>query len=147
MTTRQLEIRSLLLKGFSKAEIGRKLGITRQAVYDAEGVMLKKVESALRHAAEANMIEVRYIDPGKGVLLGFSPAARNQVIVTFSNTNGVQTWHYEEPDCGECRWQERCRLRLLMEAEERGIQVSEEERELPPSLLAHVIFSRVIPGL
>jgi len=43
LTDRQLEIWSLRLKGLSKAEIGRMFGITRQAVYDAEGVMLEKV--------------------------------------------------------------------------------------------------------
>ena len=147
LTDRQLEIWRLRLRGLSKAEIGRQLGVTRQAVYDAEGVMLRKVEAALRHAAEANMVDVRYIDPTRGILLGYSPATKNRVIVTFSARNGVQTWHYEEPDCGACQWEERCRSRLLAEAEEREIRVLEDEKELPPSKLAHLIFSRVIPGL
>jgi len=147
LTDRQLEIWSLLLRGPSKAEIGRRLGVTRQAIYDAEGVTLRRVESALRHAAEANMIDVRYVDPTKGILLGFSPATRSRVIVTFSAKNGVQTWHYEQPDCGSCQWEERCRRRLLAEAEERGVRVSDEERQLLPSKLAHLIFSKVIPGL
>jgi len=147
LTNRQLEVWRLRLRGLSKAEIGRRLGVTRQAVYDAEGAVLGKVEAALRHAAEANMIEVHHIDPAKGVLLGYSPATRNRVIITFSARNGVQTWHYEQPDCGSCRWVDRCRGRLLAEAEERGVQISEEEKRLPPSRLAHVIFSKVIPGL
>jgi hypothetical protein len=33
------------------------------------------------------------------------------------------------------------------EAGERGIELTEEDRSLPPSRLAHVIFSRLIPGL
>lgn len=147
LTDRQMRIWRLRLRGLSKAEIGRRLGITRQAVYDAEGVSLRKIDSALRHSAEANMIEVRYIDTKRGILLGFSPATRNRVIVTFSAKNGMQTWHYEQLDCGECQWEERCSQRLLDEAKERGIAVSEEERLLPPSKLAHLIFSRVIPGL
>ncbi len=133
--------------GLSKAEIGRRLGITRQAVHDAEGVALGKIGSALRDAAEANMVEARYVDASKGVLLGYSPAARNRVIVTFSLRNGVQTWHYEQPDCGACMWEESCKRRLLDEAEERGVRLSAEERELPPSKLAHAIFSKIIPGL
>jgi DNA-binding CsgD family transcriptional regulator len=147
LTDRQLEVWRLRLRGLSKAEIGRRRGVSRQAVYDAEGVMLRKVEAALRHAAGANMIEVRHIDPTKGILLGYSPATKNRVIVTFSARNGVQTWHYEQPDCGACQWEDRCRNRLLAEAEERGIRVLDEERQLPPSKLAHLIFSRVIPGL
>ena len=147
LTERQLEIWSLRFKGFSKAEVGRRLGITRQAVYDAEKYMLEKVESALRHVAEASRIDVRYLDPSRGVLLGFNPLTNSRVIVTFSARNGVQTWHYEQPNCGECQWEENCKRRLLDEAEEREIQLSSGERELPPSKLAHLIFSKIIPGL
>ena len=147
LTDRQLEIWRLRFKGFSKAEVGRRLGITRQAVYDAEKYTLEKVESALRHVAEASRIEVRYLDPSKGVLLGFDPSTNNRVIVTFSAGNGVQTWHYEQPDCGLCQWKENCKRRLLDEADERDIMLSTEERAFPPSSLAHVIFSKVIPEL
>jgi len=147
LTDRQLEIWSLRLKGLSKAEIGRRLGVTRQAVYDAEGVMLGKVESALIHAAESNMIEPRFVDSAKGILLGYSPANQQKVIITFSARNGVQTWHYQQPDCSSCMWVERCRSRLISEAEERNVSLSPEERRLPPSKLAQHIFSSIIPGL
>jgi len=147
MTNRQLEIWRLRFKGFSKAEVGRRLGITRQAVYDAEKYTLEKVESALLHVAEASRIEVRYIDPTKGILHGYDPATEIRVIVTFSAKNGVQTWHYEQPDCGSCTWVESCKRRLLDEAEERDIRLSAEERALLPSKLAHAIFSKAIPGL
>jgi hypothetical protein len=147
LTDRQLEIWSLRFKGLSKAEVGRRLGITRQAVYDAENVMLDKVESALLHVAEASRIEVRYVDPTRGILHGFDPATESRVIVTFSARNGVQTWHYEQPDCGSCTWVESCKRRLLDEAEERDIMLSDDERTLPPSRLAHAIFTKAIPGL
>jgi len=147
LTDRQLEIWSLRLKGLSKAEIGRMLGVTRQAVYDAEGVMLEKVENALIHTAESNMVEPRYVDSAKGILLGYSPSNQQQVIITFSARNGVQTWHYQQPDCSSCMWVERCRSRLISEAEERDVCLSAEEKRLPPSELAQRIFSSIIPGL
>ena len=147
MTDRQLQMWSLLLKGLSKAEIGRTLGITRQAVYDAELIMIEKVEQALMHAAESNMIETQYIDVSNGVLLGYSPATKNKVIITFSPRNGVQTWHYQQPNCGLCKWVARCRDRLAAEAEERGVTLSQEDLRLPPSEMAHRIFSTLIPGL
>ena len=147
LTDRQLEIWRLRFKGLSKAEVGRRLGITRQAVYDAEKYTLEKVKTALRHVAEASMIEVHYLDPSRGVLLGQDHSTSSRVIVTFSARNGVQTWHYEQPDCGSCRWVDRCKRRLMDEAEERGVPLLYEERELPPSKLAHAIFSKFIPGL
>lgn len=147
MTDRQLEIWRLRLKGLSKAEIGRTLGITRQAVYDAEGIMVEKVEQALMHAAESNMMETQYIDASKGVLLGYSPATKNRVIITFSARNGVQTWHYQQPSCSQCKWSERCRERLISEADERGVEITAEDKRLPPSELAQRIFSALIPGL
>lgn len=147
MTDRQLEIWRLRLKGLSKAEIGRTLGITRQAVYDAEGIMLEKVEQALIHTAESNMIEPRYVDSTNGVLLGYNPATQQKVIITFSARNGVQTWHYEQPDCGLCKWIDRCRNRLIAEAEERGVDLSQEDKSHSPSELAHMIFSSIIPEL
>jgi len=147
LTDRQLEIWRLRLKGLSKAEIGRSLGITRQAVYDAEGIMLDKVEQALMHTAESNMVEAQYLDASRGVLLGYSPATKNKVIVTFSARNGVQTWHYQQPNCSQCNWSERCKERLVSEAEERGVTITAEDRRLPPSELAHRIFSTMVPGL
>ena len=147
MTDRQLEIWSLRLKGFSKAEIGRILDITRQAVYDAEGILLEKVEQALVHTAESNMIDPRYVDSTKGILLGYNPATQQNVIITFSARNGVQTWHYQQPDCTLCKWIERCRNRLIMEAEERDINLNNEEKLLTPSELAQTIFSKIIPEL
>ena len=147
LTDRQLEIWKLRLGEASKAEIGRTLGITRQAVYDAEKIINKKVESALMDAAEANMIETTYIDATQGVLLGKSPHTGQMVITTFSSHNGVQTWHYMEPNCMKCSWSNRCRRRLTMEAEERGITLTRQQLKMPPSLLAQEIFSKIIPGL
>jgi predicted DNA-binding protein (UPF0251 family) len=147
LTERQLEIWRLRFNGFSKAEVGRRLGITRQAIYDAEKYTLEKVESALRHVADASRIEISYLDVSKGILLGFNPMTNTRVIVTFSARNGVKTWHYENPDCFECRWVEQCRRRLMEESEERNVSLSDEDKGLPPSKLAHIIFSRVIPGL
>jgi len=147
LTDRQLEIWRLLLRRFSKAEIGRRLGVTRQAVHDAEGIITPKVDGALQHAADANMLDVLYVNSSKGVLLGYSPSTKERVIVTFSATNGVQTWHYQQPDCGVCEWVDRCRDRLIQEATERDVRLPEDMTGLLPSKLAHHIFSQIIPEL
>ena len=147
MTTRQLEIWDLNRRGESRAEIGERFGFTRQAVYDALKVSLGKVESALSHAAEASSIEVIRIDAKNGILLGRTPIDSNKVIITFSKRHGVQTWHFEEPDCDKCSYMKRCTERLIDEAEERAIELGVEQRKLPPSKLAHIIFSKLLPEL
>jgi len=147
LTDRQLEIWSLRLKGLSKAEIGRMLGVTRQAVYDAENVLLEKVELALTHAAQSNMIEPQRIDPTRGILLGYSPQTQQRVIITFSKRNGVQTWHYQQPNCEMCKVASKCKNRLIEEAAERGVNLTDHEKQLPPSRLAQRIFEKLIPGL
>ena len=147
LTNRQLEIWRHLSKKTTKAEIGRNLGITRQAVHYAEEAIIPKVDQALTQVAHANMLDIKYIDATKGVLLGYSPSTKNKVIVTFSAVNGVQTWHYEHPDCGLCEWVDRCKKRLIEEASERDVELSDEVRDFPPSKLALHIFSQIVPEL
>ncbi len=147
LTNRQLEIWRHLTKKITKAEIGRHLGITRQAVHYAEEAIIPKIEGTLTRVAHANMLDIRFLNASKGILLGYSPSTKNMVIVTFSAINGVQTWHYENPDCGLCEWVDRCRGRLIEEASERDVELSEEIRRLSPSKLAIHIFSQIIPGV
>ena len=131
----------------SLTEIGRHLGVTRQSVYYTDKISNKKVELALIHTADANMIDVQYIDSRNGVLLGVSPVTENRVIITFSTRNGVQTWHFEDTSCERCKWVERCRKRLINEADERNVLLTTENKKTLPSELAHIIFSTLIPEL
>jgi len=147
MTTRQLEIWDSNRRGESRAKIGERFGFTRQAVYDALKISMGKVDNALRHTAEASSIEIIRIDSTNGILLGRMPIDSSKVIITFSRKHGVQTWHFEEPDCYKCGYVKRCGERLLDEAEERNIEISPDQKSLPPSKLAHVIFSKLIPEL
>ena len=147
LTTRQLDIWDMNRRGDPRSKIGERFGFTRQAVYDALKISMEKVESALRHTAEASSIEIIRVDPKNGILLGRMPFDFNKVIITFSRRHGVQTWHFEEPDCDRCRYTERCAERLLDEAEERGVELSKDQRSLPPSKLAHTIFSSLLPEL
>jgi len=141
LTEKQLTIWDLYRLGYKQADIGRRAKTTRQAVYDALKISLEKVDSALRQVAEANMIEIKYVDLKNGILLGATPQDSSHVIITFSKKNGIQTWHYEEPQCQNCKWTKRCTDRLINEAKERGISIAEEEKRLAPAKLAHKIFS------
>ena len=147
LTNKQQEIWKHLSRKTSKAEIGRILGITRQAVHYAEEAIIPKVEQALIQVAYSNMLDIKHIDVTNGVLLGYSPSSKNKVIITFSATNGIQTWHYQNPNCSQCEWVKRCRKRLIEEALERGITLSKTDENMPPSKLALHIFSKIIPEL
>ena len=147
LTTRQLDIWDMNRKGEPRSRISERFGFTRQAVYDALKISMEKVENALRHTAEASSIEIIKVDPKNGILLGRMPIDSNKVIITFSRKHGVQTLHFEEPDCDRCRYTKRCTERLVDEAMERDVEISDEQKRLPPSRLAHIIFSKLIPEL
>jgi len=146
-TKRKLEIWGMRRDGFSLAEIARKLGITRQAVHKNIGIIDGLVTQTLKSVATAAKIDIRHIDPNKGILLGYSYETENTVIVTFSTRHGVQIWHNHTGKCEECASYSNCRQLILGEAEERGIALTDEEKDMNPTELARYIFSKVIPGL
>ena len=133
--------------GLSLAEIARRLDVTRQAVHKVAGNVDNQVTQALTQVASAAKIEVRQLDPTKGILLGYSYENENRVIITFSTKHGAQIWQYHAGKCGDCKSLNGCREVILGEAEERGITLTKEERDVMPSKLAHIVFSKVIPGL
>ena len=147
LTNRQLDIWDMNRRGEPRSKIGERFSFTRQAVYDALKISIDKVDKALRQTADASSIEIIRVDPKNGILLGQTPIDSSRVIITFSKKHGVQTWHFEEPDCDKCNYARRCTERLNDEAKERAVEITEEQGKLPPSKLAHLIFSKLIPEL
>ena len=146
-TKKKLEIWGMRRDGHSLAEIGRTLGVTRQAIHKIIPNIDDLIANSLRYVAKAAKIDVRYLDTKKGVLLGYSHETESRVIITFSTQHGAQIWHHHEGKCNECASNVNCKKVLLEEAEERGISLTDDELKLPPSELARKIFSKVIPGL
>jgi len=146
MTGRETDIWSLRRKRLNQSEIGRRLGITRQAVHKALGVINSKVERALTEAAETNRLEVRSLDLVEGIMEAYSPAYRIPVVVSLSRANGLKVWHLYEGDCANCGYERSCRRMLLAEAEERGVELTEGDKKIPPTHLALKIFSRYLEG-
>lgn len=146
-TKRHLDIWSMRRNGLSLAEIGRRLGVTRQAVHNSVGDIDNKISQTLKSVASAAKIEARHIDTTKGVLLGYSHETNNRVIVTFSSRHGAQIWHYHTGKCEGCMSLETCREVIIGEAEERAITLTKEDKDRAPAELARIVFSKVIPGL
>jgi hypothetical protein len=118
--------------------------VTRQTVNKTFNAIDSNVSRALLDAAQINRIEINRVDAEKGYLLGRSPSLGMEVLVTFSERNGIQVWYRGEGGCSECSWRSSCRQTLLIEAEERGIQLPEEAEDVEPSELAETLFKKIM---
>lgn len=143
VTDRQLSLWKMRRSGLSVSEIAAKLGISRQAVHKGLQAVEAKIYRALTSAAAAVKAEIKRIDVGKGVLVGWSPWLKVDVYITFSARNGVQVWFRHKGNCRECPLRNDCRSLLLGEAEERGVELPRDE-DLEPSKLAEIFFERLL---
>ena len=144
LTSRQKRIWDLKSKDLFEADIARRLDVTRQTVHKALNIANTKVFKALQETAKLNKIKVRTVDPTKGILVGYSPEFNTTAMITFSARNGVQIWYRHEGDCENCDQLQICRTTLLVEAEEREIQLPENKDSMLPSELAEILFSKII---
>jgi transcriptional regulator with XRE-family HTH domain len=132
------------LNGLTQADISRKMDVTRQTVNKAFNAIDSRVSKALLEAAQVNRIEISRLNPEKGFLLGRSPSLGFNVLITFSERNGIQIWYQGESDCAECKVRESCKKKLIIEAEDRGIQLPEKAEEKEPSELADILFKKIV---
>ncbi|MFQ5911319.1 MAG: hypothetical protein ACE5IJ_11470 [Thermoplasmata archaeon] len=145
---------SSLKEGLRKSEIAERLGVSPQYVGSTLRAAEAKVSRTLIEIAEANRLQVMKVDPKRGILLGYHPLLKRRTVVTYTTRYGVKVWFwYDNPEreIEQTVFDEdfltRSRRYLLAEAEERGLQLSERDRELPLAELADVIFRRLIPEL
>ena len=140
LTNKQLTLWRLKQSGLSLAEMASLLKVSRQAIHKNLQSVETKIYKALINAAKSNRIEIRKIDIDRGLLVGWSPEFRVDVIITFSTRNGVQVWYKHKGDCKNCSMREECKTILLNEAEERGLTITGGE----PSELAEELFKRLL---
>ncbi len=146
-TKRHLTIWGLRRKDLPQAEIARRLGVTRQAIHKTLTRVNSNISRTLEATAVAAKIETRHMDPRKGILLGYSYASKNRVIITFSIRHGTHIWHYYSGQCEECDLHKSCMEIILDEAEERGIALTEEGKRKNPAEIARFIFSQILPEM
>lgn len=142
LTPKQLFIWGLRRRGLRQAEIARRMGVQRQGINRALLSIDSKVEKALIESAQLNKLDIRRIDSVNGILKAYSQAYQVPVIISFTEANGVQLWYLYEGRCHECNRRQACRRMLEAEAEERGIELTERDEKLTPTLLAKKIFSK-----
>lgn len=144
LTPKQRKYWSMRLNGLTQADISRKMDVTRQTVNKAFNAIDSRVSKALLEAAQVNRVEISQLNPEKGFLLGRSPSLGLNVLITFSERNGIQIWYQGESDCAECKVRESCKKKLITEAEDRGIQLPENAEKKEPSELADILFKKIV---
>jgi hypothetical protein len=146
LTLREIGIWDLRRQNKSQAEIGRLLGFTRQASNRAFDVIDNKIDRAFKEAASSNNLEVRNINLVDGIMEAYSPVHKMPVLVSMSRINGLRVWYMHEGNCGTCSEEKSCRKFLEAEASERGVELSKEDWDLPPTQLALKVFSKYYGG-
>ncbi len=144
LTNRETNVWDLRRRKNTQAEIGRLMGMTRQASHQALGMIDEKIQRAFTEAAKSNSLEVRRMDLVDGIMEAYSPVHRMPVFVSLSRVNGLKVWYMHEGDCGSCSEEKGCRTYLEAEASERGIDLASEDWKLPPTKLAIKIFGRYL---
>ena len=145
LTDRQLSIWNMLRNGFSQSEIARRLGISRQAVSQLAQPIPDKVTAALTDGARLSRVEPRLIDSNRGVLVGWSNEFRTETIITLNPQVGLRVWYkHNLGRCKICPDQQHCKGLLLENARQFGVPLTRQERQLEPSKLSSLIFSRLL---
>ena len=144
LTPKQRKYWGLRRSGLTQAEVSREMDVTRQTVNKTFNVIDSRVSKALLEAAQVNRVEISRVDTEKGFLLGRSPSLGMDVLVTFSERNGILVWYRGEGGCSECSWRSRCKQNLVMEAEDRGIPLPEDAEDTEPSTLSELLFNKIM---
>ena len=143
LTTRQSSIWFLRRTGKSQSEIGRQFGVQRQGINEALKKIDAKLSHALMEAAQVNRLDIRRVDSVNGILEAYSQAYNVPVIVSFTQSNGIQVWYLYEGRCQNCNRVSVCMNMLKAEADEREITLTNEDLRLQPTQLGRKIFATI----
>ena len=149
LSGKQKTIWSLRWKGNSPSEIASELGTSRQYVHQVLLAAESKVSRTLLEVAQGANLQIKKVDPKNGVLLAYDPILKSNSVITYTNKNGIRIWHWYDriEDIKDQSYADEVRNYLLNEADERGIKLTEEERNLHPARLARLVFGKLIQGL
>jgi hypothetical protein len=129
--------------GVSQSEIARKLHISRQAVNQSVQTIPVRITEALNDAAKLSRVEPRIIDSVKGILLGHSREFQADVVITMHPKTGLRVWYQHNLGrCKICASKKECKSVLLKTIDVLGVSLTDKEKDLDPSKLASLAFSK-----
>lgn len=140
LTPRLIFIWDLRRAGVPQIDIASKLGISRQAVNQALEEATEKVTRALEEAANIGKIQIENIDPINGILTGWSREFSVKAVITLSKSDGLQIWYEHAANCSHCDRYYACQSYLFKIAKDRKLKLTKEQKKLPPSKLAQLVF-------
>jgi hypothetical protein len=129
------------------ADIGRLFGVTRQAVYLALSLADREMLKSFKQLSETYKVTPTKIDTKKGLLLGYSQALGSPVIMAYSPKKGISLWYRYEGQCDGCEKWAHCAKLAIAEARRLDIELSPEEKRLPPARLAEIVFRKAWPEM
>jgi len=143
LTGRQLDIWTLMRDGVSQSEIARRLHISRQAVNQLIQTIPIRITEALNDASKLNGVEPKIIDSAKGVMLGYSRELQTDVVITMHPETGLRIWYQHSLGrCKICPDKKQCKSRLMKMVDAWGVALTTKEKDLDPSKLASLVFSK-----
>jgi predicted DNA-binding protein YlxM (UPF0122 family) len=147
LSQKQKTVWSLICKGFSVSSIADKLSTTRQYVNQTRLTAEAKLSTTLLEVAQANDLQVMRLYPKEAILLGYQPALKRKVIITYSTSHGIKVWYWHDnpEEVTDQEFLRQTRAYLLDLAKERGIEIDDAAAKVHPAKLAHIIFSKLVP--
>src|SRR5207245_11221678 len=72
---------------------------TRQNVHQTLKIAEVRISKTLLDVPRSNGLEIKALQPEKGILLGYNPLFKRNVVVTYTSKNEVRVWYwYDNPE-------------------------------------------------
>jgi len=140
-----MRVWDLMRDGLSQSDIARKLNVSRQAVNQLVQTIPEKITAALYDAAKLNGVEPRHVDTSHGILLGWSRDFETEAVITVNRETGLRVWYkHNLGKCKICPDRRQCTSALLRSVDALGVSLTSQERELDPSKLSGLVFSKAL---
>jgi DNA-binding XRE family transcriptional regulator len=137
LTKHQREIWKKRQQGQTQSQIGKTLGISRQAIHRIFTQIDEKLNRALTEASTLNRITPTHsVNPVQGLIFGYSETLRMDSLLIYHPTYGIQLWYEYEGDCSRCQQHTNCHAALLDLYTMHNIDLPSDSKNLETNRLA-----------
>jgi hypothetical protein len=128
------------------SKIAESLETTPQNIHQTRRNAEAKLSNALIKAAETSDLQIKKMRPNKGLLWGYHPGLKREAVISYTTNRGIKVWYwYNDPEMvADEDFLLETKNYLLDLAEERKVELTEEEKNLHPAKLANKIFDQLI---